>query len=40
MFGLLFKALAAVSYFSGMDVSSGRIGLLRERTGLVTGFIR
>ena len=31
---------AAVSYFSGMELCSGRIGCLRERTGLGTGFIR
>ena len=32
--------VAAVSYFSGLRLCSGRIGLLRERTGLGTGFIR
>ena len=31
---------AAVSYFFGMDVSSGRIGLVAEGTGLGTSFIR
>ena len=33
-------AIAAVSYFSDSRLCSGRIGLLRERTGLGTGFIR
>ena len=32
--------VAAVSYFCGVDVSTDRIGRLRERTGLGTGFIR
>ena len=31
---------AAVSYFSGVELCSGRIVCLRERTGLGTGFIR
>ena len=32
--------VAAVSYFSSVELCSGRIVLLRERTGLGTTFIR
>ena len=35
-----FGQSAAVSTFCGVDVSRDRIGLLRERTGLGTTFIR
>ena len=34
------KSPAAVSYFSGMELCSDRIGVRKDRTGLGTGFIR